>query len=108
MPGDQVVLVTGRLILISGLGSILGPMIGTSVMARLSSDGVFYSMAIAGLVLAALSTGRRLVTASPTHRERTFEILAPQATPLAHDMLGPSMRASDGQIQGETQGLPGE
>ena len=34
MPGDRVVAVSGRLILISGLGSIAGPLIGTSLMAR--------------------------------------------------------------------------
>ena len=91
MPADQVVVVSGRLILVSGLGSILGPLIGTSVMAHFSIDGVFYFMAAVGLLLALLAAARRLVTAPPTHQERTFEILAPQATPLAHDLLGPPM-----------------
>jgi MFS family permease len=91
MPADQVVAVTGRLILVSGLGSILGPLIGASVMARFSIDGVFYFMAAVGLLLALLAVARRLVTAPPAHQERTFDILAPQATPLAHDLLGPPM-----------------
>ena len=30
---------------------------------------------------------------APIHRERTFEILAPQASPLAHDPLGPPIHA---------------
>jgi MFS family permease len=97
MPADQVVAVTGRLILVSGLGSILGPLIGTSVMARFSIDGVFYFMAAVGLLLALLAVARRLVTTPPTHQERTFEILAPQATPLAHDLLGPPMRVPTSQ-----------
>jgi MFS family permease len=88
MPADQVVAVSGQLILVSGLGSILGPLIGTSVMARLDIDGLFYFMAAVGLLLALLALARRLVTAPPPHQERTFEILAPQATPLAHDLLG--------------------
>lgn len=92
MPADQVVAVTGRLILVSGLGSILGPLIGTSVMARFGIDGVFYLMAAVSLLLALLAVARRLVTASPIHQERTFEILAPQATPLAHDLLTPPIR----------------
>jgi MFS family permease len=96
MPADQVVVVSGRLILVSGLGSILGPLIGTSVMARFSIDGVFYFMAAVGLLLALLAAARRLVTAPPTHRERTFEILA-QATPLAHDLLGPPTRVPTSQ-----------
>jgi MFS family permease len=90
MPADQVVAVSGRLILVSGLGSTLGPLIGTSVMARFSIDGVFYFMAVVGLLLALLALARRLVSAPPAHQERTFEILAPQATPLAHDLLGPA------------------
>ena len=93
MPADQIVALSGRLILISGLGSILGPLIGTSVMARFGIDGLFYFMAAVGLLLAFLAVARRLVTTPPAHQERTFEILAPQATPLAHDLLDPSMRA---------------
>ncbi len=100
MPADQVVAVTGRLILVSGLGSILGPLIGTSVMARFGIDGVFYLMAAASLLLAFTALARRLVAAPPAHQERTFEILAPQATPLAHDLLGPLMRGPASQTPG--------
>ena len=88
MPADRVVAVSGRLILVSGLGSVAGPLIGTSLMARFSIDGVFYFMAAAALVLAFLAAGRSLTTAAPQHRERPFEVLAPQAAPLAHDPLG--------------------
>jgi MFS family permease len=91
MPADQVVAVSGRLILVSGVGSILGPPIGTSLMGRFGIDGVFYFMAAVGLLLAVLAAARRLATEAPAHQERTFEILAPQATPLAHDLLAPSM-----------------
>jgi MFS family permease len=94
MPADQVVAVSGRLILISGLGSILGPLIGTSVKARFGIDGVFYLMGVAGLLLAFLAIARRLMTTPPKHQERTFEILTPQASPLAHDVIGPSMHTS--------------
>jgi len=82
MPADQVVAVSGRLILVSGLGSIIGPLIGTNVMARFSIDG----MAAATLLLALVAAARRLSTTPPTHQGRTFEILAPQAAPLAHDL----------------------
>ena len=78
MPADRVVVVSGQLILVSGLGSVTGPLIGTSPMARFSIDGVFYFMA-AALLLAFLAAGRSLTTASPQHREGPFEILAPQA-----------------------------
>jgi len=90
MPADRVVAVSGWLILVSGLGSVIGPLIGTNLMARFSIDGVFYFMAAAALLLALLSGGGSLITASPEHLERPFEILAPQAAPLAHDQLGSS------------------
>lgn len=88
MPADRVVAVSGRLILVSGLGSVAGPLIGASLMARFSIDGVFYFMAAAALLLAFLAAGRSFMKAPPPHRERPFEVLAPQAAPLAHDPLG--------------------
>jgi MFS family permease len=90
MPADRVVALSGRLILISGLGSIIGPLIGTSVMARFSIDGLLYFMAAAALLLALVAVARRLAIAPPTHQGRTFEILAPQAAPHAHDLLAPA------------------
>jgi MFS family permease len=93
LPSDRVVAVSGRLILVSGLGSVVGPLIGTSVMARFGIDGVLYLMAAAALLLAALAAGRSLTAAPPEHQERPFDILAPQASPLAHDPLGPAAAA---------------
>jgi MFS family permease len=90
MPADRVVAVSGRLILVSGLGSVVGPLVGASLMARFNIDGVFYFMAAAALLLAFLAAGRSLTKASPQHLERPFEILTPQAAPLAHDPLGAS------------------
>jgi MFS family permease len=87
MPTDRVVAVSGRLILVSGLGSVVGPLIGTVLMARFNIDGVFYFMAGAAFLLAFLAAGRLLTMAAPPHRERPFEILAPQAAPLAHDPI---------------------
>jgi hypothetical protein len=45
---------------ICGLGSVLGPLIGTSLMARFDLDGVFYFMAAAALLLVLLAAGRSL------------------------------------------------
>lgn len=92
MPGDRVVAVSGRLILLSGVGSVVGPLIGSILIAHFEIDGVFYFMAAAALILTFLAAGRSFTTTAPHHLERPFEILAPQATPLAHDPLD----ASDG------------
>jgi MFS family permease len=88
MPADRVVAVSGLLILVSGLGSVVGPLIGTSLMARFDIDGVFYFMAATSLLLAVLSGARSTTTTAPPHLERSFTILTPQAAPLAHDPLG--------------------
>jgi MFS family permease len=90
MPADRVVAVSGQLILLSGLGSVVGPLVGSNVMGRFDIDGVFYVMAAAALLVAAVAAGRSLIKAPPPHLERSFEILAPQAAPLAHDALGAS------------------
>jgi MFS family permease len=88
MPADRVVAVSGRLILVSGFGSVLGPLIGAGVMARFDIDGLFYFMSAAALLLALVSGLRSVAATAPPHLERPFEILAPQAASLAHDPLG--------------------
>ncbi|MGH7058793.1 MAG: MFS transporter [Stellaceae bacterium] len=90
MPADRVVAVSGALVLLSGLGSIAGPLIGASLKASFSIDGVLYFMAAATLLLAFLAAGRSFATPSPRHLERPFELLAPQAAALAHDPFGAS------------------
>ena len=90
MPADRVVAVSSRLILMNGLGAALGPLIGMSLMRRFDIDGVFYLMAAAAGLLAVLAATRSLTTLPPPHLGRSFEILTPQATPLAHDPFGSS------------------
>lgn len=87
MPVDQVIAVSGQLILISGLGSILGPLFGTVVMTRLDIDGLFYFLAAVCVILSMIAAAGRLLAKQPTHQHRTFELLAPQASPIAHDPL---------------------
>ncbi len=87
MPADRVVAVSGRLILVSGIGSVLGPLIGTTLMARFEIDGVFYFMAAAVLLLALVAGFGSLMTRPPMRLDTPFEILTPQAGPLAHDPL---------------------
>jgi hypothetical protein len=50
IPADRVVAVSGRLILVSEFASVLGPLIGTSIMAHSGINGLFYFMAAAALL----------------------------------------------------------
>lgn len=93
LPADHVMAVSSRLILASGCGSALGPLVGMSLLRRFDIDGVFYMIAAAALLLAALAVARSLTSTSPPHLERTFKILPPQPTPLAHDPAGAAKAA---------------
>jgi len=44
---DRVVTVSGRLVLVCGLGSVVGTLIGAILMVRFEIDGVFYFIATA-------------------------------------------------------------
>jgi MFS family permease len=90
MPADRVVAVSGQLILVSGLASVLGPLIGTSVMTRYGINGLFYFMAAAALLLAFVAAGWSLAIAAPRRLRRPFEILVSQAAPLVHNQLDSS------------------
>jgi hypothetical protein len=39
----RIVAVSSRLVLVNGLGSMLGPIVGTSLMKRFENNGVFYA-----------------------------------------------------------------
>jgi MFS family permease len=88
MPAELVVPVSGRLILVSGIGSVLGPLLGATLKTHFGIDGVLYLMAAAGLLLAAVAGYGGWTTPAPRQREVSFPILAPQAGPLAHDERG--------------------
>ncbi len=83
---DKVVLVSGRLILLSGLGSVLGPLIGTSFMVQFGIDGVLYLIAAVALLLALVAAIRSVSFAEPPHVARTVNILTPQAAIISQEL----------------------
>jgi MFS family permease len=85
MPADRVVGVSSRLILISGIGSVIGPFIGTTVMSFLGLDGVLYLMALGAFMLAISAISGCLIGKAAPQLARPFDVLMPQATALAHD-----------------------
>jgi MFS family permease len=85
MPADRVIAVSANLILISGIGSIIGPMLGTTAMGWFGLDGLLYGMAAVALLIGAVALLASLGRAAPLRLMRPFAILAPDASPLAHD-----------------------
>jgi MFS family permease len=85
MPADRVVAVSGRLILVSGFGSALGPIVGAGVMARLGIDGLLYFMAAATALLAVVVVLRVRAKAPPVRVERPFEIIDPMTAPISQE-----------------------
>ena len=73
MPVDRVLAVSGRLILVSGVGSVLGPLIGANAMVRFKIDGVFYFMAATVLLLALVAILESIMRPSPEHLDTPFE-----------------------------------
>jgi MFS family permease len=88
MPVDRVVAVSSRLILLSGLGAVLGPLAGIELMQRFGINGVLFLIASTAFLLALIAFGSSFILTSPPHLERTFDLLAPQAEAEAHDPRG--------------------
>ena len=95
MPADLAVPVSSRLILLSGLGSVCGPIIGVSLMEHFGIDGVLYLMGAAALLLALIAAGRGLTSATPRPLARPLEILTPQAAIVALDALGATPHSAE-------------
>jgi MFS family permease len=68
MHGEHVVSVSGRLILLFGIGSISGPLLGTSFMVGFGIDGVLYLIATAALLLACFAATVRSLMRAVTKR----------------------------------------
>jgi MFS family permease len=83
MGAERIVPVTGRLILLSGLGSVLGPLLGASLKVPFGINGILYMIAAAAFLLALIAAARSLTSAPPPRVERTIEILTPQAAVMS-------------------------
>ena len=86
LPGARAVSVSGRLILISGTGSALGPLLGASAMETLGIGGLFQCMAVVAGLFAIFALTRAIgVRAPDAKRQRPF-LLLPAI--FSHDLAG--------------------
>src|SRR5215475_12708870 len=84
MPGERAIAVSGRLILISGVGSAVGPLLGASVMEAFGIRGLFGYLAAAAALFALFALVRGLsVRRRGEKRQRPFLLV--QAL-FAHDL----------------------
>ncbi|CAM5210574.1 MFS transporter [Bosea thiooxidans] len=93
MPADRVVAVSGRLILVSGFGSALGPLVGAWIMAHFDIDGLLYFMAAIALMLAAVAGMRVRMREAPPKVERPFEVIDPLNPTISQE---PAATEADG------------
>jgi len=96
MPDEQIVVVSGRLILVNGIGASLGSLIGSVIMRSYDIDGVFYFMAAIAMVLAIVASYRYARVKEMPHVPRPFDVLSPQAASLSHSYKEPPVVKGSG------------
>ena len=84
MPAERAVSVSGRLILVSGIGSALGPLLGASAMSAFGIRGLFHYMAAVAALFALFALARALGVRAPRFKRRRPFLLLPAI--FAHDL----------------------
>jgi len=84
MPAERAVSVSGRLILVSGLGSALGPLLGAATMEQFGVRGLFQFMAAVAALFALFALARGLSVRAPRFKRRRPFLLLPAI--FAHDL----------------------
>ena len=84
MPAERAVSVSGRLILVSGIGSALGPLLGAATMQQFGIGGLFGYMAAVAALFALFALARGLSVRQPRFKRRRPFLLLPAI--FAHDL----------------------
>jgi MFS family permease len=84
MPAERAVSVSGRLILVSGIGSALGPLLGASAMSAFGIRGLFHYMAAVAALFGLFALARALGVRAPQFKRRRPFLLLPAI--FAHDL----------------------
>jgi MFS family permease len=88
MPAERAVAVSGRLILVSGIGSSLGPLLGAATMEQFGIRGLFGYMAAVAALFALFALARGLSVRAPSFKRRRPFLLLPAI--FAHDLAAAS------------------
>lgn len=92
MPAERAVSVSGRLILVSGIGSALGPLLGAATMEEFGIRGLFGYMAAVAALFALFALARGLSVRAPRFKRRRPFLLLPAI--FAHDLAHASQERS--------------
>jgi MFS family permease len=84
MPAERAVSVSGRLILLSGIGSAVGPLLGAATMSEFGIRGLFQFMAAVAALFALFALARGLSVRAPLFKRRRPFLLLPAI--FAHDL----------------------
>jgi MFS family permease len=84
MPAERAVAVSGRLILVSGVGSAIGPLLGAAAMSAFGIRGLFLFMAVVAALFALFALARGLSVRPPLFKRRRPFVLLPAI--FAHDL----------------------
>jgi fucose permease len=84
MPAEHAVAVSGRLILISGIGSAVGPLLRGATMSEFGIRGLFQFMAAVTALFALFALARGLSVRAPLFKRRRPFLLLPAI--FAHDL----------------------
>jgi MFS family permease len=84
MPAERAVAVSGRLILVSGVGSAIGPLLGAAAMSAFGIRGLFLFMAVVAALFALFALARGLSVRPPLFKRRRPFLLLPAI--FAHDL----------------------
>ena len=95
MAQEGAVSISGRLILMSGIGSTIGPLTGAWIMGYLDLNGVLYFMAAAAVLLGVVAMLRALGRASAPVVEAPFAVVAPQALHVMPEEASATGASSD-------------
>lgn len=105
MPKGKMVSVSGRLILVSGLGSTIGPFTGSWIMSHLDLNGVLYFMSAAAALIAVAAVTR----GAPHGQKPTVEsaaVVAPQAMTVAIEAVTAPLDEPPADVAAETEEKP--
>jgi MFS family permease len=109
---ERIVSVSGQLILVNGIASFLGPLLGAALLNLRGMEAVFLLMSLVALAFAVFATWRVLRIEGPEHKDRPFLILTENmgqsVAHVAEDLRLTAPEAVQAELQINTRATAGD